>query len=166
VTVSNPRCGWSGNPAGAETAGVCLAEQQISSMGMGLGTGRATNKSLHAHRRTRPGRGTGRSTAARTCERTQGQVLISRQGKKWMATEAHLPMLRRTTAPRPSYCGRARNLRTTCRGCFSSIFPADLCLLPEHLCRLPRCYFIRTAAPPFTEATARFPGSALSCVSR
>uniref|UniRef100_A0A0A9F9F8 Uncharacterized protein n=1 Tax=Arundo donax TaxID=35708 RepID=A0A0A9F9F8_ARUDO len=25
-------------------------------------------------------------------------------------------MLRRTTAPTPSYCGRARNLRTTCRG--------------------------------------------------
>jgi hypothetical protein len=48
--------------------------------------------------------------------------------------QAHLPMLRRTTAPTPSYCGRARNLRTTCRG-FS--MDANLCsklLVPLLLC--------------------------------
>lgn len=35
---------------------------------------------------------------------------------------AHLPMLRRTTAPAPSCCGRARNFLTTCLG-FSIAWP-------------------------------------------
>jgi hypothetical protein len=176
VTVSNPRCGWSGNPAGEETAGVCSAEQQISWIyGNGAWDGQEpkqakgcmlTGELVQDEERVEV-------PAARTCERTQDEILISRQGKRWMATEAHLAMLlRRTTAPRPSYCGRARNLRTTCRGCFSSIFSADLCLLlrasttplPVHLLLYT---YSGASSTPFTKAaTSRFLGSALTCVSR
>jgi len=96
-------------------------------------TGRAEWKG--AHRRTRPGLGTDRSTSARTCADRIPSIPISKpnQAKKcrllstacsltayiiWTLkmNETYLPMLRRTTAPAPSCCGRARNFRTTCRG--------------------------------------------------
>lgn len=43
----------------------------------------------------------------------------TRNGSKYLSS--NLPMLRRTTAPAPSCCGRARNLLATCRGFFTSI---------------------------------------------
>jgi hypothetical protein len=56
--------------------------------------------------------------------RIPDQQTKQRNGWPSKSGKAHLPMLRRTTAPTPSYCGRARNLRTTCRG-FS--MDANLC---------------------------------------
>lgn len=54
-----------------------------------------------------------------------------RNGSKYLSS--NLPMLRRTTAPTPSCCGRARNFRTTCRG-----FSIDVVIYSTtsyHLCR-------------------------------
>jgi hypothetical protein len=114
VTVSNPLCGWSGNPAGAETARD-LDEARINSMGMEHAMqAKPIQKRTEskAHRRTRRGLGTDRSTSAQTC--THKQRVPPQSAKRNQETQASLTVL--LALPGHGYTWQART-RLTCRRC-------------------------------------------------